>query len=410
MRGDGVLDRGSGTVLASAIIPAYNQGGYLVEAIGSVLRQTLANLEVIVVDDGSTDGTAQAAQGFDDPRVRYVYQDNRGLSAARNTGIRYARGRYLTFLDADDLFLPQKLELLVGALEKHPEIGMAAGQAIPIDEHGHPVGRIFDKPLPDEPARLLMGNPLHVGSVVVRASWQARVGFFDESLRSYEDWDMWLRLALAGCRAVWVPRPVSCYRFHRFQMTRSGQRMTAACFAVLDKVFARSDLPESWRRAESIAYSRAHLRAAAQAYLARDFGAACGHLVQAVRRDPSLLEGDARRLADHFRSWTELPKVEAPLIFLEEVYGHLPPVLRPLVAQRKRHLADAALELASRAGDLGDLRAARRYGLRAFRYRPSLLLDWGIIKMSARAMLAGRLQSERIPCALSDSAESQAGS
>ncbi len=387
---DGPENIGSDGVLVSAIIPAHNQGRYLVEAVASVLQQTLADLEVIVVDDGSTDDTARVARGFGDPRVHYVYQNNRGLSAARNTGIRRARGRYLTFLDADDLFLPRKLELLVGALEQNPAAGIAAGQAVPIDERGRPVGRIFDKPLPDEPAQLLAGNPLHVGSIVVRASWQARVGFFDESLRSYEDWDMWLRLALAGCRSVWVPRPVSCYRFHRSQMTRNGDRMTAACFAVLDKLFARGDLPESWRRAEDIAYSRAHLRAAAQAYLARDFGTAAGHLVQAVTRDPTLLEEDARRLADHFRSWTELPKVGAPLNFLEDIYGHLPPALRRLAARRRLHLGRAAAELALRAGDLGDLRAARRYGWRALRYRPLFLLNWRLVRMSARAMLARR--------------------
>ena len=123
------------------------------------------------------------------PRVRYVYQENGGLSAARNTGIRHAAGLYLTYLDSDDLFLPKKLELLVGALESQPEPGLVAGQAVLIDENSQPMGEVFETALPDDPTQLLLGNPLHVGSVLLRREWQDRVGFFDESLRSYEDWE-----------------------------------------------------------------------------------------------------------------------------------------------------------------------------------------------------------------------------
>ena len=96
----------------SVIIPAYNQGRYLSAAIRSVLEQTLQDFEIIVVDDGSSDDTPAVAQAFDEPRVRYIYQENRGLSAARNTGIRQAQGRYLSYLDSDDWFLPRKLELI----------------------------------------------------------------------------------------------------------------------------------------------------------------------------------------------------------------------------------------------------------------------------------------------------------
>ena len=193
----------------------------------------------MVVDDGSTDDTARVASSFADARVRYVFQDNRGLSAARNTGIRHARGSFLTFLDSDDLFLPEKLSLLLGRFEKDAALGFVAGQAVLIDEHGRPIGEIFDRGLPEDTSALLLGNPLHVGSVLLRREWQERVGFFDESLRSYEDWDLWLRLAKAGCPMGWVARPVSLYRFHRAQMTRLGDQMTTATFAVLEKIFER---------------------------------------------------------------------------------------------------------------------------------------------------------------------------
>ncbi len=113
----------------SIIIPAYNQARYLGAAVQSALDQTYANVDVLVADDGSTDDTAQVAQQFTDPRVRYIYQENRGLSGARNTGIRHATGDFLTYLDSDDLFLPQKLEILLPALQAQPHLGLVAGQA-----------------------------------------------------------------------------------------------------------------------------------------------------------------------------------------------------------------------------------------------------------------------------------------
>ncbi|NWG13819.1 MAG: glycosyltransferase [Acidobacteria bacterium] len=373
--------------LVSVVIPAYNQARYLTEALQSVMIQTLGDLEIILVDDGSTDQTAQIVKGISDPRLRYIYQDNRGLSAARNTGMRSSSGEYLTFLDSDDLFLPSKLELLVRAMESHPEAGIAAGQAIPIDDQGNRIGKVFTKRLPDYPAELLLGNPLHVGSVLLRRSWQQKVGYFDENLRSYEDWDMWLRLALAGCRAVWVPEPVSLYRFHGAQMTRLGSQMTEATFAVLDKFFAQPDLPQAWASRKDEAYSRAHLRAAAQAYVAQDFELAGSHLRHAVRLNPVLMENDASPLAHVFRAWTDLPKTRDPLAFLKSVYLHLPAELEALARLRTSHLGRAAADFALESFERQDYARTRRYALKAFKYRPALLLNRGIVSILVRSFL-----------------------
>jgi len=145
----------------SVVIPAYNQSQYLAAAIRSALAQTYEDIEVLVVDDGSTDDTRRVATSFDDSRVRYIYQNNAGLAAARNTGIRHARGSVLTFLDSDDLFLPEKLALLCGTLDANPRLGMVAGQAILIDELGEPLGEVFERGFPSEISDLLLGNPLH---------------------------------------------------------------------------------------------------------------------------------------------------------------------------------------------------------------------------------------------------------
>ena len=272
----------------SVVIPAYNQGHYLGDAIQSVLDQTYQDFEMIVVDDGSTDNTRDLATSFRDARVRYVYQENRGLSAARNTGIQHTTGPFVTFLDSDDFFLPNALASLVTALERNPEIGFVAGQTVVIDEDGQPLGEVMEARPPDDGSELLLGNPFQACSVMLRRVWLDRVGLFDEGLRSYEDWDLWLRLAKAGCRMAGVDQPVSLYRFHSAQMTRNGTQMTTATFAVLDKVFSAADLPSSWQARRDQAYSNAHLRAAAQAYHAQAFPVAKDHFATAVRLNPEL--------------------------------------------------------------------------------------------------------------------------
>ena len=377
----------------SAIIPAYNQGHYLGKAIQSVLDQTFADFEIIVVDDGSTDDTRAVARSFADPRVRYVYQQNAGLSAARNTGIRYAEGSFLTFLDSDDLFLPEKLAILLAKFAAEPELGFCAGQAILIDENDHRIGEIFDKRLPADSVQLLLGNPLHVGSVMVRREWQERVGFFDETLRSYEDWDMWLRLALAGCRMGWVDKPVSLYRFHSNQMTGNGQQMTTATFAVLEKLFARTDLPPRWQAMRDRAYSHAHLRGAAQAYQAEDFAGAAEHLDSAVRLNPDLLADDAATLAEFIAGWANYAKTRDPLSYMEKVYAHLPDSLAVLRRRRNRDLAAEAIQMAFAAHVKNDAATAKMAASRAFHYQPKWLLNRGAVSVFVKSWWRTRYQT-----------------
>lgn len=374
--------------LISVIIPAYNQGRFLGDAVRSVLNQTYASLEVIVVDDGSTDDTADVARSFKDRRLCYVYQDNRGLSGARNTGIRQARGTYISYLDSDDLFLPRKLALLLRKIEEEPALGFVAGQAVPINAEGAPVGEVFAKEPPQDPKDLLLNNPFHVGSVLVSMDWQRRVGFFDESLRSYEDWDMWLRLALAGCEMGWVDEPVSLYRFHQEQMTRDGRQMTTATFQVLDKWFEERELPESWRDMHDLAYSMAHLRAASQAYHHRDFKEGQRNLCRAISLNPALAADEAQQLADRFQAWTALPKEADPLQFLEEVYHHLPSELAMLRGRRRAELGRLATQTAFQSYARHDLSLARRVSRRAFLYRPGLIRNRGAVSILIRSHLS----------------------
>lgn len=372
--------------IVSIIIPAYNQGEFLKQAIQSSLAQTFSDFEVIVVDDGSTDSTPQVVKEFTDTRIHYIRQENKGLSGARNTGILNARGEYLTFLDSDDLFLPEKLTLLTAEFRRHPEAGMIAGQAKLIDQHGRPIDSTFNSVMPGDSAELILGNPFHVGSVMVLKSWQEKIGGFDESLRSYEDWDMWLRLVRAGCKIMTIDQPVSLYRFHTAQMTRNGNQMTRSSFAVLDKTFSQTDLPARWQQLHDQAYANAHIRAAAHGYLAHDFELGKTHLDTAVTLYPPL-KIDMDVLANRLYGLTQLPKTSDPFEFLSNIYENLPHNLEGLGKRKNHYLGQAAVNLAFHAFQRGQYLKARKNALRAIQYQPRYLTNRGVLSILIKSLL-----------------------
>lgn len=373
--------------LASIIIPAYNQGHYLFSAIQSCLEQTYPEFEIIVVDDGSTDNTRQVVESFDHPAITYVYQSNKGLSGARNTGIRHSSGEFLTFLDSDDEFLPEKLTLLIGKMHDNPDLGFIAGQAMLIDQNGKSIPNTFESQLPTPISQLALGNPFHVGSVLIRRAWQEKIGFFDEALRSYEDWDFWLRLALAGCPMTVIPTPVSLYRFHTAQMTRNGIQMTNANMAVLEKIFSQNNLAADWVAIKPLAYSHAHLRATAHGFLASDFSWAHKHLRQAIQLNPELLENKGEKLKQLFSAWTNLPKTNDTISFLDRIYSNLPDELAFLAQNRRQLIADAALQKAFREYHRKNFPAARSAAWKAFWLQPGLFRNYGAFSILIKSVL-----------------------
>ena len=180
--------------LVSVIIPTYNRCSSIGRAIESVLSQSYMHREIIVVDDGSTDGTMGLLETFGD-RIRVLHQNNRGVSAARNSGIRAAGGVFIALLDSDDSWMPEKLEQQVGFFRTNPqamicqteEIWIRNGKRInPKRKHQKFSGMIFEKTLP-----LCLVSP---SAVMIRRSLFDEVGFFDESLPACEDYDLWLRI------------------------------------------------------------------------------------------------------------------------------------------------------------------------------------------------------------------------
>jgi glycosyltransferase involved in cell wall biosynthesis/GT2 family glycosyltransferase len=199
----------------SFVIPCFNQGRFLEDALCSVFFQTFTSFDVVIVDDGSDDAeTLEILDRLDWPRTQLIHQENRGLPGARNTGIREARGTYVVPLDADDGVAPEFLAKLVDALEQNPEAAFAQCYAELFgDQHGVWVSRPFN------PYQLMLSNSV-VGCVVLRkAAWE-EVGGYDETLTSgNEDWDLWLRLTEAGWEQALVAEPLFRYRKHGLSMS-----------------------------------------------------------------------------------------------------------------------------------------------------------------------------------------------
>ncbi len=177
----------------SVVIPTFNRAHYVVETINSVLAQTLKDLEVIVVDDGSTDNTREAVEKFGDP-VKYVYQNNGGVASASNAGFRSSTGEYVGLLGDDDLWLSNKLEVQVKELDRNPQLGFVCSQADVFNDDGilYTLKRYDNK---DTYEDLFNNNFVPTLTVLMRRSCVEQIGFLDETIASAEDYDYWLRLA-----------------------------------------------------------------------------------------------------------------------------------------------------------------------------------------------------------------------
>lgn len=241
----------------SVVIPAYNYAHYLPEAMDSVLHQDYPRFELIIVDDGSTDTTAAVVARYG-ARARYVHQQNAGLPAARNTGIRHARFDFVMFLDADDLLLPGQLREAVRTLTGLPAaFAIVAFAAQLIDQHGH---LLPAKQLVVPSGREITGRDILIKSrfgtsgLLARRAVFDECGGFDETLRSSEDRDMWIRIATRRKIYLHHERRVLVRR-HAVSMSKHADRMKANAGRVIAKAWRDRRAPHSdfafWLRVHS---------------------------------------------------------------------------------------------------------------------------------------------------------------
>jgi glycosyltransferase involved in cell wall biosynthesis len=247
----------------SVVIPTYNRAHVVITAIESALGQTRPPLEVVVVDDGSTDGTEARVRALGDARVRYLGQANGGVSAARNAGVRAATGTLVAFLDSDDVWKPDKLERDVAVLAAHPEVDAVFTD---LDKHhGDVYVSSFTRACPPFAALLaqhreegetivftpremllclLQEVPIMPSAFTIRRDAFLRLGGFDTAWRSWEDWELFLRYTVAGGRFAYVDRPLATLVISRDSLhiiDSIGGQMTMLAFLLRQRERLRGD-------------------------------------------------------------------------------------------------------------------------------------------------------------------------
>lgn len=241
------------TPQVSIIIPVFNGARFISDAIDSIFRQTFQDFEVIMIDDGSTDETREIVSRY--RGLIYHYQENQGRPAARNTGLRHARGEYVAFLDADDIWNPDRLERGVNLLNAEPEIGLLHGEVTAIDAHGAQDESytkwlrnfyVRERQKGSGYLRLLDRCAIFSSSVLFRRKCIDEVGFYDMSFPIYEDYDWYLRLASVH-RISLMPGPaVAKYRLHDSNSFKlyTPENIARIYLRILEKQLLRVTSPE----------------------------------------------------------------------------------------------------------------------------------------------------------------------
>ncbi|HEY9905481.1 MAG TPA: glycosyltransferase [Candidatus Sericytochromatia bacterium] len=278
--------------LISVIIPVYNGEKTIRETIESALNQTFQDFELIVINDGSQDATLEIVEGFQDSRIHIFSYSNAGQAISRNRGFSQSVGEFIAFLDADDLWTPNKLEAQLQALQANPQSAVAYSWTDYIDEFGEFSRRGSHINVSgDVYKNLLMINFLENGSnPLIRRQALTEVGDFEKLLTPAEDWDMWLRLA-ARYHFVAVPSPQILYRVYAHSSSFNISKLEAGCLQVINRAFAQA--PETLQplKRDSLANLYKYLTSKAlegPPERRRSLVAAL-FLGQAIRNDPWLL-------------------------------------------------------------------------------------------------------------------------
>ena len=388
------------TATVSIIIPNYNHAQYVADAINSVLNQTYHDYEIILVDDGSTDNSRDVIDAYGD-KVRAIYQDNQGLSAARNTGIRAALGAYIGVLDADDMYEPEFIGTLVTLLERQPDAGAVYCGYRFVDHLNAPLPQVEARAV--EPAKLYQalvdGNFLVPESMFVRKACYDRVGVFDTSLRALEDLDMWLRIT-SQFTVMCTTQVLTRHRMLPGSMSSDPTRMFQNRLSLVKKHFGAEPGPGgAWSVAQRRAFGRAYLVSAVEYLQAHDECRAFECVYAMVNACPNLLT--------QMETFYELGCGDQPKGYRGEfasvdIERSYPVVMRLLERltqasglqqfRNVRHVAYANAHLAFGVLAYGqaNTQAARTFYLRAVRYQPALVFDRTVARFALRSAIGAK--------------------
>lgn len=271
----------------SVIIPTYNRGSLISRAVESVLAQTFTDYELIVVDDGSTDQTQQVLAKFK-KRIRYIFQENSGVSAARNHGIREATGEYIAFLDSDDYWIPDKLSQQVKVLDNHLNFGIVYTRMPIINENGDVVGMKPSGISGQNFEELLeVWGDIPTSTVMTRKECFEKAGLFDTELNTMEDIDMWLRIARFYDLFEIKGKVLAYYYRHSNQVTMDRIKVYGGLVKVCEKIMrlfpgeANKEIMKKRLSSDQYMLSRAY-------YDKKFYSQAFKYLNKAIKWDPGL--------------------------------------------------------------------------------------------------------------------------
>jgi glycosyltransferase involved in cell wall biosynthesis len=383
----------------SVVIPTYNRAGYLCQALNSVFRQSLPPWEVIVVDDGSTDETADIARSYG-LRVRYVrHSQNRGISAARNTGISMARGDIIAWLDSDDLWEPDHLATVISLFLKNDEVDGVYTGLVRIDEKGNVLPQVSCCTVPPEDlsSSLIESCRIQTSTFAVRRRCYDQVGMYDTQFAICEDYDMYIRMAKV-CRIIGVPSPSVRYRVHNQNTVGDPVAYLRHRLALTAKHFGEVDdeslnLSDEKRRAHAYAYLAVALKCIEHKQRRKGWR----YLSRAVDIQPDLL----RRVDTYYelacgdqptgyRGTADMLDIERNgvqiLRWLDSLFAAAPSDIREL---RGAAYGNAYLALAMLSDQAGRWGLARRYILHAIQAHPTLVFQFGVARRLMK-LFAGR--------------------
>ena len=288
----------------SVVIPAFNVARYISQAVDSVLQQTLESVEIIVVDDGSTDNTRAVLAPYRD-RIGYLSQSHAGVSTARNRGIQAAHGEFVAFLDADDYFLlPSKLAEQIAYFDPQPELGIVHSGWRVTDENGTVV--IDKKPWTHAPSldlkNWLLLQPALPSAMMFRRDALVSVGGFDSQLAHLEDVDLALRLSLKGYATTWLEKIAVAYRRHSGNASLKVSDQDEALATILDKFFAQAGLPDDIQSLEREVRYSTLIWIACQYHRAGRFDEMARRLLQSLRYSLSSMSATMLDWIERFRS------------------------------------------------------------------------------------------------------------
>jgi len=359
--------------LVSVIIPTFNRAHFLKQAIESALSQTYPSVEIIVVDDGSSDQTPQVVEPYLD-RVQYIRQENSGIAAARNRGLQAAHGTYINFLDDDDLFRPEKLAHQVAVLENRPEVGLVHCRYEYIDQDGQLHSRVGPMPEGDARARLLRRQFVRASAALIRRSWLDKVGPFNEKLSLASEHEMLLRIALAGSPFACVQQHLCAYRVQRGQKLERLVQSESEFLQVIEWGFQQPGLPAELKMMRKECLAGWHFFFSLRYYAVERWEDAQRNLAQALADNPLLASAQDAFFSALIQQALD-NRVQGAQRYLIGVFAHLPPAIASMVSYRDVLLAWTQVGLALRFLQSGKTDDAQTLFLSAITDYPDILIQ-----------------------------------